>query len=225
MHRRWRGARTALPGQRWSPPWPFVEPPPAELAPRWRSQAGRPWPFPAIRRSQTWSPPWPFVEPPPLPELPPRWRHRLLTARPVPLKRGQRWDAPPTDQPPAPSLWTVTGVGSRSAPRIPPRRGVRFDPPWPTGVVTVPGWTPEFRGGARPRSWLLLKRGMHWSPPWPAPAIIGGPGTVSDVGPPVTPWRSAPPYDPYPVGATVTPWRSTAPHDPYQTDPPIGAHQ
>lgn len=63
MHRRWRGARTALPSRRWDPPWPFVEPPPPELPARWRAQAGRPWPFPALRRGQSWPPPWPHPSP------------------------------------------------------------------------------------------------------------------------------------------------------------------
>lgn len=170
MNRRWRGARSALPGQRWSPPWPFVEPPPPERPPTWLHQAGRPWPFPALRRGRTWSPPWPFVELPPAGSIP-RWVRGRPARQPATGRSATWWDPPP-----APPTLPAARLGARIG-RLPhSRHGRRFDPPWPSEQAAPLEWTPPNRVASRPwsspRSWTLLSRGAHWSPPWPdiAPA-------------------------------------------------------
>lgn len=211
MNRRWRGARTAKKGRRWSPPWPFVAPPPPEVQQGWRHQAGRPWPFPALRRGQRWEP-QPAFTPPPPPELVARWqRHTAAIWRP-PRHRISRWDVPP-----AATTRPADNLGTRGGWHPPSRRGHRFEPPWPSTPTAPAEYLPAFRASRKPRSWPLLARGVHWDPPWPTPTAPAGEPPPRPLGarrPPRPPARGASRFDPPWTILAVPRWQSACRHQP-----------
>lgn len=167
MHRRWRGARSALPGRRWSPPWPFVEPPPPPETPaQFQSRRFR-RPQLAIRGTHwTVAPETPPAEP--TPWIPTSVGSRCPWA--APSLRGSRWDPPvlAAAEPPPPEI-PATWRGNRATWRPRPRPGVIAEPP---AAVSIP---PKFQTARRPRSWPLLHRGHTWSPPWLV-EVPGDPG-------------------------------------------------
>lgn len=192
-HRRWRGV-TPRRGQRWSPPWPFVEAPAPPEVPARFIRARRRAALPA-RRGASWVPPPEEAAAPQAPERPAEFI-RARQRRGQTARRGQRFEPPwPTAEAPAPPEWTPVFLAPwRPRPAV-TRRGAWFAPPW-----LPPPWTPAFLR-SRPRRPPSLRRRHLCEPPWvtaepPAPGEFLPPRLAARRRPPALPVRRPSRFDP-----------------------------
>jgi hypothetical protein len=126
-------------GRRFDPPWPTGAPAAPEAPALFRRQRRVVWVCPN-RRSGWFDPPWPTTGPPP-----PRV---VARRRPPALHRRGRWHEPPWIPGAVNSGVWQPGFQRHAGPRPrllpPPRRGSRFDPPWPDTAGQFIGIPPRF---------------------------------------------------------------------------------
>src|SRR5216117_143878 len=210
--RRWRGARSALPGQRWDAPPPFVwAVNPGVWTPAFNSPRPQ-WRGLPLARGQRFDPPWPTAAPA-APANPPSCQRQPTRRAPALPRRGRTWGAPP------PFVWAVnpgTWTPAFNSPRpqwrgLPLARGQRFDPPWPTAAPAAPANPPSCQRQPTRRAPALPRRGRTWGAPPPFVWAVN-PGTWTPAfNSPRPQWRGLPlargqRFDP--------PWPTAAPAAP-----------